>query len=138
MKRNLESAIEEMVKLDNHNNDLIQENQNLKIQYSAQENDREAFVLEIARYKREIQKLKKDLQQAQEDVTYYKVLAEENQSSFRKDKRVSMRHMQNKEGLDSEKEDGTREHTVSEREVKLMDDVARLRKLLNQEKRSLK
>jgi hypothetical protein len=53
MKQNLESAFEEMAKLDAVNSELAQENKQLKIQYSAQEVDHEHHAREVAKLRRE-------------------------------------------------------------------------------------
>lgn len=64
LKKKLETATEEAIGLDSKNNELMKENQKLKIQFHAQEEDRDVLLKQVARLKRENHQYKEQLKQA--------------------------------------------------------------------------
>lgn len=72
MQQNLETTAQEMIKLDDHNNELMKENQKLKIQFKAQEEDREIFTKKLVAKSREIDKLKNQVQILERELQFYK------------------------------------------------------------------
>ncbi len=81
MKQNLETTVQEMIKLDDHNNELMKENQKLKIQFKAQEEDREIFTKKLVAKSREIEKLKQQVDALEKEVQFYKQQANESNAS---------------------------------------------------------
>ncbi|KAL9646603.1 hypothetical protein ABK040_012195 [Willaertia magna] len=68
LKKELDSTVLQVLKLDERNNELIKENQKLKIQFAAQEDDRNLFAKHVAKEKREKSKLKEEVARLQQEL----------------------------------------------------------------------
>ncbi|KAF0973809.1 hypothetical protein FDP41_007196 [Naegleria fowleri] len=68
LKKELDNSIAQVIKVDQLNHELMKENQRLKIQFAAQEDDRNYLAKHIAKTKRDNEKLKEETKRLQEEL----------------------------------------------------------------------
>jgi myosin heavy subunit len=142
LKTELDHFKENVIDLDAKNSKLLRENQRLKIQYKAQEDDREMLAKQVVQVKRENGKLKTDLKQLESDLEQAKSTIQEMNALHQSEslpspstRRSSRPTLERATANEAWEEHG---HIDPERERKLMDGLTRLRKLLETERKNLK
>lgn len=133
MKESLQEAVLEAIKLDEQNEKLIKKNKELVISFKAQENDRNIILKNLAQMKREKQRLAERILQLEQEVEYHSTISKqlENElNDFKERNNNADENIQTLRTIDQK--------TLREREIWYEETIARLKKLLEQEKKNVK
>ncbi len=141
LKENLKSATVKAVELDEKNNILLKENQRLKIQYQAQQDDREYLSRINAKLKRENEKLRMEMKEMELEMETYKTIADSNITQMQNSQEYSQ--------LPSRSESALGDSTTTspervlengdhgpEREKRMLETINKLKKMLDQERKN--
>uniref|UniRef100_A0A7S1PFU4 Uncharacterized protein n=1 Tax=Percolomonas cosmopolitus TaxID=63605 RepID=A0A7S1PFU4_9EUKA len=133
MKQSLEEAVSEAIKLDEQNEQLIKKNKELQIEYKAQKDDRSMILKNVAMVKRENQRLRDRIKQLEQDVEYHSTIStqlDQQLQDLKSNHQTYVNSSQSRRSVD--------QSAIMEREQRYEDTIARLKRLLDQERRNLK
>lgn len=134
MKESLEDAVSEAIKLDEQNEKLVKKNKELVISFKAQENDRKMILKNVAMLKREKERLIERIKQLEQEVEYHTTISKQLEEQV-----IDQKAALNSSGhLDRSNISARSYDSRVHRDHRSEESAARLRKLLDQERKSLK
>ncbi|EFC50491.1 predicted protein [Naegleria gruberi] len=146
LKKELDNSTAQVIKVDQLNHELMKENQKLKIQFAAQEDDRNYLAKHIAKTKRDNEKLKEETKRLQEELQRCNNIIKEMQL-LKPMSPTTPSFANNKSSITSPRDrDSSSIYTVNhlsilepeEKERRFLEANNKLKKLLDQERRNIR
>lgn len=138
MKRTLHAAVNEAIALDQKNEKLIEANKKLTIQFKAQQDDRKYLTSHVAQAKRENKKLLATIKQLEQDVEYHRTITTQLSNELETIQQNPDQYF-GKPPTRADAADGDLDEELLDKiRQRYESTIARLRKLLDQERRHLK